>query len=484
MFAARNLAFSKSPTVFNPSDIAGYLATFDTLTASRILNGSDTTAAVGEAVKRWNSDNAAVYFSQATAALRPELLARGIRSIDTGDLMVSTGIGTTEGRTVVILHEDATLGAGAVNLFDGDTTNSFYLTTVVTSESVASTVFNHAANVNTLSKNSFYSNYANIVVARKASDKAGLYTEQTTSFTNNLAYTGSRASTALNLFSKGNGLGQSASGNVTIVAMVIFDGYLSDSDALKVVLWMRERYSKYVYSTLVNFYDVWGQSNASGRASTTGVTDFDAIDPNKALMLLDRSFSNYDFGVNHNTGCDATTVQFGSESELLRLATLSGGMAAVCKYGVGGTGLYSEWLPTAGSLYVAAFERTRSAQAGLISAGFQVYRRGLLWLQGEKDAAQYESANYSTRLQTLVANYRSTYGASLPVAVVKIKADVGSYPDVVAVQAAQAAAVAAMGNAILIDTTSDVDFPRIDGVHFAALAHKNIAAAAYAFFNQ
>lgn len=466
---------------FNPKSIAGYLGVFDTITPSRIKNNSNNNASVGETVKRWESDNPLVYFTQSTVANQPQYVTGGVRSIDLGDTMVSSGIGTTEGRTVFVIYSDVTAGAGSVSIFDGNSANSFYLSIGNVSEDTSAASFNYAANVGTLVQPSFYSDYATIAVARKATNKAGLYSGKADAFSNNLSYAGTRASTALNLFSKGS-TGAAASVHATIVAMVIYDGYISDSDSLKVIDWMRLKYTKYTPNRIAYLYDIWGQSNASGRADTTGVTDFNSISTSNALMVLGTKFKPFVFGSTHNLGCDSTLLEFGSESELLRLATLNGNLAAVCKYGQGGTGLYNDWLPTSGSLYIAAFNRTREAASGLKSTGFKVSRKGLIWIQGEKDAQQYESTNYSSRLQTLVANYRAAYGSSIPVAVVKIKVPSVTYPDVVAVQAAQASAVTAMGNAILIDTTSDVNFPQIDGVHFSALGQKNIAAAAFAFF--
>ncbi|HEY6018871.1 MAG TPA: tail fiber domain-containing protein, partial [Candidatus Paceibacterota bacterium] len=82
----------------------------------------------------------------------------------------------------------------------------------------------------------------------------------------------------------------------------------------------------------------------------------------------------------------------------------------------------NNWSPT-GYFYPHSITQINSALAAFQSAGFSPTFRGILWSQGETDGIAIDGgtagctesgSDYQSALQTLISNYRSIFGSSLP----------------------------------------------------------------------
>lgn len=80
---------------------------------------------------------------------------------------------------------------------------------------------------------------------------------------------------------------------------------------------------------------------------------------------------------------------------------------------------------TTGTLYSNSVTKTQEAITAVTNAGYVPVFRGVLWSQGENDAnsinaATVTQAQYITEFQTMIANYRATFGSRMPFYIFKI----------------------------------------------------------------
>lgn len=78
----------------------------------------------------------------------------------------------------------------------------------------------------------------------------------------------------------------------------------------------------------------------------------------------------------------------------------------------------NDW-QSGGTVYPQSITRLNAAIAAFRAAGFTPIFKGVLWSQGETDAqfinaSTETAATYQSLLTTMIANYRSTYGSSMP----------------------------------------------------------------------
>jgi hypothetical protein len=86
---------------------------------------------------------------------------------------------------------------------------------------------------------------------------------------------------------------------------------------------------------------------------------------------------------------------------------------AIVKVTYGGTAI-SSWQKGASAGFFSVMQgRVAAAQAELLNMGFaDVNVDAFFWQQGESDSSASNAANYQTRLQTLINDFRSTIGTS------------------------------------------------------------------------
>ena len=113
------------------------------------------------------------------------------------------------------------------------------------------------------------------------------------------------------------------------------------------------------------------------------------------------------------------------------------------KVAMGGSSLYEHWAPD-GPMRQKLYEKTDD-----FLANNDAYVAGLIWFQGYND--QFEEnfrAAYTDNLQTLISDFRQSYGSDLPVVVVQAR----KVNDLSLIAESQAQVVAETSNAALVDS--------------------------------
>ena len=90
-------------------------------------------------------------------------------------------------------------------------------------------------------------------------------------------------------------------------------------------------------------------------------------------------------------------------------AALPGEDIRLVKYAVGGTALHNDWAPTKGRQYVGFMNTAKAAMADLDAAGTEYEIAGMLWLQGESDAAERKAETYEKNLTAFIAHMRTQF---------------------------------------------------------------------------
>ncbi len=98
-------------------------------------------------------------------------------------------------------------------------------------------------------------------------------------------------------------------------------------------------------------------------------------------------------------------VAFGNAIEKV----LSDEKVYLVKYAAGGTALYNDWAPTKGGQYVQFMKTAKEALANLDDAGIKYEIVGMLWLQGESDAAEKHAESYEKNLTAFIAHMREQF---------------------------------------------------------------------------
>ncbi len=106
-----------------------------------------------------------------------------------------------------------------------------------------------------------------------------------------------------------------------------------------------------------------------------------------------------------------SSTQFGPEVSFGRDVkdALPGDDIYLIKYGANGTSLYEDWAPTSGPQYNQFMNTANAALANLDAAGVDYEISGMIWMQGESDAAEKQSASYEANLRNFIAHMRSQF---------------------------------------------------------------------------
>lgn len=133
---------------------------------------------------------------------------------------------------------------------------------------------------------------------------------------------------------------------------------------------------------------------------------------------------------------------------------------AIIKYANGGTRLYDQWAAPNGPEYVL-FQDTVDAGMAALRAAYPadtVEIAGMIWMQGENDAASDVYANvYESKLESFIGDVRTRYGADLPFVIGRLSANQTglTYPaGLQKVMAAQTAVADGNSRTGLVDTDS------------------------------
>ncbi|MCH7229101.1 Ig-like domain-containing protein, partial [Haloferula sp. A504] len=139
---------------------------------------------------------------------------------------------------------------------------------------------------------------------------------------------------------------------------------------------------------------------------------------------------------------------------------------ALIKFSKGGTHLYGDWDPTTGYAYNRLKTTVGFGLEALTKAGHTYEVVGMLWTQGERDAANGRTtAEYEADLNEFIADIRARYGADVAFFISRLSIlQTGREPGLHDIRAAQDNVAAADPNAYLIDTDSfDISG---DNIHF------------------
>jgi hypothetical protein len=237
------------------------------------------------------------------------------------------------------------------------------------------------------------------------------------------------------------------------------------------------------YSLELRVFLLGGQSNADGRAAKAGQASYPNVD----------FFYNYQGFTGGGGGVLTTLFAGGSEGEInfgpeLNFgSTLSNKLSAgtsdsrvaVIKYANGGTNLRFQWkaggnatTTNDGAEYVT-FQRTVTSGLNALAAkypGATIKIEGMIWMQGESDAAKNYTSDYADNLTRFISDIRATYGANLPFVIGRLSnlqtgSGAGTAVTRKAIQDAQSA-VAAAGNLVGIINTDTIAV-NSDNVHFS-----------------
>jgi len=137
------------------------------------------------------------------------------------------------------------------------------------------------------------------------------------------------------------------------------------------------------------------------------------------------------------------------------------------KHSKGGTSLAADWQPDTGAQYRLFVAKIKGALASLARDKRTFELRGLVWMQGERDATTaVDAVNYEKNLRSFLSHIRSTLSApDLPIVIGRIYAP--SKPFRTEVRSAQERVSATTSNVVLVDTD---DLGLLDVIHFDAPA--------------
>lgn len=224
-------------------------------------------------------------------------------------------------------------------------------------------------------------------------------------------------------------------------------------------------------ATPISLYLVAGQSNAAGQAA----------DPPPAALA--RQAVPYEFWLRSldyvydvREPMDLQTLRpfwplyqwstYGPELGFAAAMSGRGEAVAVVKVAQGGVNAFA-WQPGVTNLYDQLVASTREMLADLEGLGYEPAIGGLLWVQGEADAAQnqWTGANYERHLRTIFTRLREDLG-DFPIALNRLHASLAGdgfqwANEVRSAQEAVAASLPAVG----VVSIDDLGL-QADGVHF------------------
>jgi hypothetical protein len=246
------------------------------------------------------------------------------------------------------------------------------------------------------------------------------------------------------------------------------------------------------HAGIIQVYLQGGQSNADGRASTSGLPTSPV---NLQQPQADVAFFFHTEGSAHALDRTLTTLRpgqsetngFGPEITFGRdMADYFSGTpsvsVAIIKYGNGGTNLHTQWKAGGdatttgdGSEYVI-FQDTVTAGLAAIAAanpGNTVMIAGMIWMQGESDNNTAANASaYQANLTSFIADVRATYGANLPFVIGEIAVN-GGNSNTATIRAAQAAVAAADSFTGFVDVDT---FGMQDNLHFSPAGQMSLGS--------
>lgn len=136
------------------------------------------------------------------------------------------------------------------------------------------------------------------------------------------------------------------------------------------------------------------------------------------------------------------------------------------KYAMNGTALYNYWAPTGGPGYVGFIATVQAALADLDAKQLPYDIAGMLWLQGESDAAENMGAEYEQNLSAFIEHMRSEFKTpEMPFILARVRNYYGKGEQAQMVRAAQQSLAEQMPQVTWFDT-DDLN-PLVNGGHYS-----------------
>ncbi len=138
------------------------------------------------------------------------------------------------------------------------------------------------------------------------------------------------------------------------------------------------------------------------------------------------------------------------------------------KYAASGTALYNDWSPSGGGQYKHFMGTAKAALANLDGAGTDYEIAGMLWMQGESDAAENQAEAYDANLRAFIADMRKQFDTpQMPFAIGRVKDFYGG--------ATGQAAIVRSAQQEVAESTDAVEWFDTDGYSLADGGHYNAA---------
>ena len=92
------------------------------------------------------------------------------------------------------------------------------------------------------------------------------------------------------------------------------------------------------------------------------------------------------------------------------------------KYAAGGTALYNDWSPSGGPQYTRFMKTARAALANLDEKKLEYEIAGMLWMQGESDAAENKAETYEKNMRDFITHMREQFKTpGMPFVIARVK---------------------------------------------------------------
>lgn len=230
-----------------------------------------------------------------------------------------------------------------------------------------------------------------------------------------------------------------------------------------------------------------GQSNALGLAVASSISNYPDIDDayaavqyiEKSATLNDPpSFTTdgpRDLAPRTKTVAGQVAGTCGVELSMGRdLDAAGGGTWFVAKMAIDGSGLEDEWVnasyPSSGTPLYDQFETFISDQL----TAWEAELGAIVWIQGEADSNESpDAANYLTNEETLFGDLRTTFGATVPIVIVRLNSNYTAGGSVPTIRSHQESYAAKHSNVAIVAAD---DLPFRDTAHYTDDAYSTLGS--------
>lgn len=222
---------------------------------------------------------------------------------------------------------------------------------------------------------------------------------------------------------------------------------------------------------IVDLFILAGQSNAQGWRAEGAQYPYNIIDeqiPLKYNFYYGGLSSNGQWIQMQPQSGLSPTGHFGPEVIFSRKLLQNNYHPYIFKFTSGGTSIYQHWkLPGQGGMYDAMVDDLKLTIADLVTKGYTVKIRGLVWIQGESDAdTPQTAADYYNNLKKILLDFRTnvTKNECLPIVIGLDE----QHPSVVANTEVLKAQQKLAQEDANIQFTSMLGLPKADGTHLTS----------------